>query len=1671
MESLSENISFVHEEDKTYGRMNEESIDIIKYLKEELKQFPKLFDNNYETMEEVEIYLKNISLPNKYVCAKYIQDLPGWTCEECAKYTDSIFCYECYKKSKHLHKGHHLKFLPNSGGMCGCGEPEALFTFCPDHSGPHKTQEQIDDYISKVFKKELLEKLKNFFDKIFVKLSYYFIIAEKCELFCPELFKKKFGNIIGIEDDDNNDKDFIAEVKRNFRIAFEYFLDFLRIITADNLGMLYLISNYFMKNYFNNNSSIKDDYKTNHRCVKFGINEIEIINSENQLHVCQCPFFTLLIINWRNTIEVNHNLFLSFTKNFPLKHAFGVIYFSFFKQILKNKNSDIISSRIQFILDYSTKILAEKTRIIEETYEIFYNYISEKLKENIINGEIFEKINFYAKIIDYDCCLYSMPETINLMGNKISLIKRTIDCICLVHNLKKFKSIYPHPIFQNKGSSEELINLEMKLLNIIESINMFTNWKEINNIKEIFKYIMNKIINQKLEGIQQLNNDEFSFHLGLYRCFGLLINYFCIYYAFNNNCNIINSIEFFKHNFFESKNQLENVIDIILYDYCKFFGFISGIKNGFFKYYESMHIYLVYYFYDQQLFKLDITLLKYLLTMTEKNFYLYDFLRKCNIEKAFSCFDILFLSHNYNSNIINTSKNIYSENNISSDELIDLLNDTKDIFPPAIDYGNNLEVIQSLRENINTQINSNIITNYINGNLEDSLLFEQGIINIDQFNKIMHIKFLLDILIIIIKDDSTIYFNLMKYYKSTSSTQTKKVLFENVKKNKNAMIDLQNIIKEKIICEFVSKGNLNSLNQIMKNIDKYLFNIFNEEEINNILEDLTLDKKIGNKQMFYLKDSSFHYFDTSFFYNYKDSSDAQRYIYDFKKDFVKSYNTYFFKPSELTFDLFEKVFQKILLNEKNLEFIYTIIEKVLKKEKDDENINSIKYIILPIVLKYLSIFGCINTVSFIKFKLNNEEIINKIIQLLLDYTKSDNHYINNTNIQENINEVINQLKSFKIINNNIKSDLSELKEYDYNFEFIQNLDQLNNSKNLFNKLNKAEKNNCKFKNIKEKLKNKMKHKLTNFLENVKNDKEILNEINNKDEIEENVNYPNETMCFFCRNKIKLNSFNEPYGKGGYIISDYFLSNSLNSSIKAELKKINKEGYFKDELSKENNNLSSKIISCGHYFHYSCYKNNASLSCPLCLKNINILIPPLNTFHDEYEFLKPYNIESFLNENEEEKKEADTDLFVEIINDFLTYFLSVTEGDVILDKIILRNKSSINYLENIFHYKATNFHKLQQLKIIKNFILSIRAIVKLDIISSKDIFNNIIENLSHLIKGPNEKENCLYNYENMYYLDLFEKILFYLSILFDYDIIKELIFNIIYIFLPYCTFGFYLKDLIAKSESFPLFDVEILENININNLMEYIDTHNEKLMDLFKLFLRKITFKKLITDYNEKEQEDFTIKQFNDLNITEYITLLGINNFNFENNTKYIQIFEKLSQLLNISGIFKGKIENEFDHIKIFNLLIENIKMKNEKHLIKKEIMIQFTPLIFRFIDLEENYFDFIEKYLEKKCIICAKVSRFFYVCLICGNKICHTMFCNEFSMHVRKCLGKYGIFINMDDGELLIADIRKKNFSSIYINKQGIGPNSKKINNEFKLDKEKEEKYFRNLICYDFHFN
>ena len=267
-----------------YNLIHNETKNICEYLETSFKNFHLLFNKNLKDFDDCLAYLEKNAVPNQCVCAGVIDNIPGYRCVDCSKYENSIYCNECYLKSKDLHKNHKVVFLHSSSGMCDCGDPDSLYTFCSQHSGPYSEQKQIDEYISKNFEKAILDKLKSFFDELFMKLSKYFIMTEKCDYFCQDLFDEKFEGKSELE---NEITDTLL-LKHNFCIVFKNLLDFLRLISEKNVGMLHLIATYFLKNHLNN-QQLDDEYLTTHRCLTITKDEIKIFDKNEEKHICVCP--------------------------------------------------------------------------------------------------------------------------------------------------------------------------------------------------------------------------------------------------------------------------------------------------------------------------------------------------------------------------------------------------------------------------------------------------------------------------------------------------------------------------------------------------------------------------------------------------------------------------------------------------------------------------------------------------------------------------------------------------------------------------------------------------------------------------------------------------------------------------------------------------------------------------------------------------------------------------------------------------------------------------------------------------------------------------------------------------------------------------------------------------------------------------------------------------------------------------------------------------------------------------------------------------------------------------------------------------------------------------------------------------------------------------------------
>ena len=538
----------------------------------------------------------------------------------------------------------------------------------------------------------------------------------------------------------------------------------------------------------------------------------------------------------------------------------------------------------------------------------------------------------------------------------------------------------------------------------------------------------------------------------------------------------------------------------------------------------------------------------------------------------------------------------------------------------------------------------------------------------------------------------------------------------------------------------------------------------------------------------------------------------------------------------------------------------------------------------------------------------------------------------------------------------------------------------------------------------------------------------------------------------------------------------------------------------DNINIENNNLINKniinncnnsifdkmgrIISCGHYFHASCFKEGSekksidkNFSCPLCLKMQNILIPPLNNFVDKLTVLKSENLKELFSENKEIKEEINEEIkeykekqIIEVILYFLQdidlFKVNTSKEEkyfnyrLFLENKFMKYKGYFNFLENVFYFEGSTFHRHQQIDTIQNIILSLRYLTKINYLSKKQIINFIKNELLYLTKIDINEEIIL-NYENMYYANSLEKILLSLSILFDYDQLKEIFKYLIYIFLQYMLFGYYLRFLIINNFS--------LDSADIYNFRNYLKKNNKQMIEYFHLFLQKFYFIKIITDYNNKNEEFG--KSINELSINDLLCLLKFDNLikNENDDINFLDILNYLQKLFNSDAPF---FQNIFGNNKIVDSLISNIRKNKKNKNLTKELIINFTPIKLEFIHLDNNIFDWIEKNLEKKCILCSKTTKFYYICLICGNKICHTESCDRYYDHIKKCTGETSIFIDMENMKISIFKYQKKaNLFPIYVNENGVGPNEIEIGNEFRLSHEKLKLALKNFCCNDFYFN
>jgi hypothetical protein len=585
------------------------------------------------------------------------------------------------------------------------------------------------------------------------------------------------------------------------------------------------------------------------------------------------------------------------------------------------------------------------------------------------------------------------------------------------------------------------------------------------------------------------------------------------------------------------------------------------------------------------------------------------------------------------------------------------------------------------------------------------------------------------------------------------------------------------------------------------------------------------------------------------------------------------------------------------------------------------------------------------------------------------------------------------------------------------------------------------------------------------------------------------------MCFFCRNTINLDSFNVPYGKLGLQLEDYFYVNSVRATLRKELQKLINDKKNDDIIEKCASTIYSdifnRIVSCGHYFHASCFEQGLNkdndeekeFTCPLCLKGQNILIPPLNRFQQKYNFFKSENLNELFNEQidkkEEFKLDNDSELFQKNINSFLTSIsLDIEQFKDYASFLDLKfpcYKSFFNFLENVFYVNGTTFHKRQQIFILQNIILSLRFAFKSNRTFFYEIIKYIQEELTNLAMGIKGKE-YVYGQKDIYmhYSESFEKILLSLSILFNYDEMKETFKYILYIILPYFAFGFYYRNLVVKKE------LNIKEKMNMKDLRKYLMENNKQILDYLDVLLKKFYITKLVLNF--KNNRDDILNSFNKLTLKNLLLIIDQNNIyglfhkNENDEINFMDIFHIIPKIFYDTEIFYKLFKNYLNHNKVFESIFSSVKNNDndEEKEIEKELIIPFTPIQFDFIHLDNNVFDWIERNLLKKCDICSKLTKYSYICLICGKKVCNSRDNRSHILEHTNICGKNNcLFVDMKSMKMVLCKypIYIKKLNALYVNESGIGTDEYEIGKEFNLAHEQLYLALKNYVCFDSQFN
>ena len=553
----------------------------MKPLRTYLSELALLFGYKYDDLFFE--YLKSISNPNTTICGKEFKECDvGWYCKDCELDFNSIYCKDCFIKEKHI--GHEVYFNPNRKGFCDCGDNLTLKPegFCDKHKGNYDNIKDLRDFIKSSIKENLLDNINNIFNKIFL------------------LFIDKIKDLV--------DKKEYHENENEIYKMFDYLETFCNKLYKNNLSFFYLFTLKFTENF---------PYETRHKCFSYDENKNLVTFTKGDIekkHTCKCPFMQVMIyvLMKRNTKQNSSSFFNLFLQTYKNKIITSLSYLNCFPKLFYNKNLESFRKMGYHIMNENIGILLYQ----EKNIPFLENYFEEIYSEckYFVQKKDYEKLEAIFlrlyHIVEY------LPNKNNLveMNSNIDIINRIIDICCLINNSNVFENKTKFEEFQGERFEGRLLNIEVYSLLTIKCLVHIINYDKKENVKSIFEKIFEKLYEFK-KYKESLSNKIFSPHLTTIKCYSLFLNRFCLYYSMKNDCDLLDSFNHFINLFPQAKE----INEFLFQELISFYGFIISIFYSFFIYYGvSMKLYYSYYFNNEiNLIKVDIVLMKYLLTQPE----------------------------------------------------------------------------------------------------------------------------------------------------------------------------------------------------------------------------------------------------------------------------------------------------------------------------------------------------------------------------------------------------------------------------------------------------------------------------------------------------------------------------------------------------------------------------------------------------------------------------------------------------------------------------------------------------------------------------------------------------------------------------------------------------------------------------------------------------------------------------------------------------------------------------------------------------------------------------------------------------------------------------------------------------------------------------------------------